>query len=1570
MSAELDDFDLQEAWDRACASFAKTAEGKCGLKDVDLGKGPIDRRTPTELVDQIAAHKADNEEQQAKHRTARDVVSKTAKCVQTLADLAAQPASSASPGAAVCCNAVSYLITAGRNYSKIFSSLEELFSRVSEVLERFVVYLREDKVDIDLALRKILVSMLLSFVSICELSIRVLHENRVKKFLKVILFSDDEGVMGEYDKLRNLCDNELQMKTTLTYQTVKQSQRALAEQSETLQVMQSGVAEISSTNKEGFQAMNTALAKIEKSQRDRDLDKARRGQREKVERAVGSDRSKAERSVFEAIRNAKVDRTGSWLHDEPVYQTWASTNEQDSSLLLLSGKEGFGKSYLTVGVIQDLTRRKAQAHDRNLQRILLAYVFFSHELKGDRSQHSKETRPISDALLSIIWQLCDDTVFLKEFSSSLDDTIKFDPSDDDQVLALFTKVLISLSDTNTSSFLLFDGIDHLDDKHSFGRHAKLLSQMLHIAEAHQHSSKLMPVPLMLPTDVECTTEARDAPVIRLCGSGVPSMLNEFTEGLCSQIFEISKGNNSDLEAFIEDRISRMSISKGQSDDVRELRATMPQQLIDITKGDFKNLEMLLDQISAKQRPSEIREALEKAQSGDTRIDTIDREIQQLNESLSNEDIRDLNELLLWALGSFRRTMTAAELEASLYLQNNEANFSSLVDRLRTRFSVLFTVDAADDNSNGADIGVCLKSESHREFLNQVSERQAAQRATTGGVVFASEIRMMKRVLRQFCDQELYEKFGFEGFFQQKTRPDDLITVGVAESHLQILYRCLKVIHDDRDALDPLRSYSIQYFPDHLAAIDLSLSDPVLKAQVGKLLIPLLIDDTLISRWWVREYPNMRVNWLCDDDDEYISALSLWLRDTAVTKLLEEDQKDCARQLAVPSKAPVEALSYVAKYMATRWLDGRWHQHETMQFTFLYAYLSKLKVSRTNEKPYPTDDDRNAAPTATLIKECRDWALEQLETDLDHETLRNVARTMREYGFYEDAIQAFQRSASMVENNWLIQAGLADTYALQGNYDEAVKLYNTSIPKIISGEALPFRDAVPADYLSFEQQQLGQCFVKLGKLQDGLDIFEEVFKRDPKRWEVVVDIINIRKQRGEFTEIIKFLQETRRETSQDEPQGSYFNQLFWMLSHRTDWHEAVFAAARMTDSVFFVKDVYVGVITAARALNRSKTYNPQARIQILGFLLYFTACYLFEQPFRRSNEAEAIALWEEILHLADHQPYGSSIDTIKYDAVKKLCGAYIGLAKAEEYDSPASRGHLEKLEALALDEDFGSSSQVDVHLLLARYLVLMGQHAQARDLVKGHMKVAFDLLSNADPSDDWQGFQRMGITLNFLGNEKNGLAAFSLITPMYFKYNNSLAKTTAKDGESNGDVANRAKANTSGEVQADAGAQEVCKSPNEMMDEAVRDDTTPTHVEAVTGLEKTGPSATGSSREKESPPIEGTADKESTPAASDTGPLDYGCDGFACEREWTWMADIYHCQDCLDIAFCDVHMAEVKSGRRFGTCKGDHTFLYVPPYDEEEAKKIGPEHLKVGDSVMPITEWLRGLKKEWGLEDGR
>jgi len=78
-----DEYDLHEAWEKACRSFAATAK-------FDLRQ---DRAlTPEEVISQLKAKRQKDDEKSAEFKVLKDVLWKSLTCIQTLGGIAAQGA--------------------------------------------------------------------------------------------------------------------------------------------------------------------------------------------------------------------------------------------------------------------------------------------------------------------------------------------------------------------------------------------------------------------------------------------------------------------------------------------------------------------------------------------------------------------------------------------------------------------------------------------------------------------------------------------------------------------------------------------------------------------------------------------------------------------------------------------------------------------------------------------------------------------------------------------------------------------------------------------------------------------------------------------------------------------------------------------------------------------------------------------------------------------------------------------------------------------------------------------------------------------------------------------------------------------------------------------------------------------------------------------------------------------------------------------------------------------------------------------------------------------------------------
>lgn len=132
-------------------------------------------------------------------------------------------------------------------------------------------------------------------------------------------------------------------------------------------------------------------------------------------------------------------------------------------------------------------------------------------------------------------------------------------------------------------------------------------------------------------------------------------------------------------------------------------------------------------------------------------------------------------------------------------------------------------------------------------------------------------------------------------------------------------------------------------------------------------------------------------------------------------------------------------------------------------------------------------------------------------------------------------------------------------------------------------------------------------------------------------------------------------------------------------------------------------------------------------------------------------------------IAVADPRGSSWD-IRYTGsvtAAKLASVYLQRAKDAGLKSSTAQEYLNRLAFLSSGKQDGNEDEVinvDTPLLLDRLYRLMGQEQQAKECMKGNVRVALDLLSDDDPGNDWQGYLALAVTLAPFNDDVNALAA--------------------------------------------------------------------------------------------------------------------------------------------------------------------------------------------------------------------
>ncbi|KMU86228.1 hypothetical protein CIHG_04016 [Coccidioides immitis H538.4] len=547
--------------------------------------------------------------------------------------------------------------------------------------------------------------------------------------------------------------------------------------------------------------------------------------------------------------------------------------------------------------------------------------------------------------------------------------------------------------------------------------------------------------------------------------------------------------------------------KSDQPDIQELKERIRTELTHGAQGDFFKLNYMLTEISKKRRRKEIEEALEHAD--EDRQATIAREIERLRQTLGDEDIEDLNELLTWVIV---REKYSALLEVSEY-QTLTVTSQSIIEYFRAK------------------------------------AQQAAEDKATHTALHESEIAIVKRFLRNVCDDELFNKFGFEEFFQEKlSHRNTSIHADLDNMDLHILLSLLKAIYGElRSEVFTLIEYTCYWLPDHFREVDLALTPPGPQSTIGSQLIKLFTEEEYVDRWWTQDRMWMRTGWVYND--EYCSIVLGWFKDSAVVKGLTVNKG---------SGYKFAALWFVE--------DIYW---------WLLGYVTKVK-ERTGEGERVTSD---VSPTLEQILEVEKWAMKELGvTEQDSLWTVQMAITFRHYGFYEQAIERSTISKNLdSSSNWRAPFCLAQTHALQGRYKMALETLEEVIAMFRkNGDIMEeWCAAFYSDILYY----LREWNVELQE-------YEAANAHNPDSYEPILRIILILEAQEKYGEIIECLQSLDGEMDENG-----LTRLAAMMHRYADsklYHETITKAGRAAGQLETVKETYQVAIEAAT----SNTYRSK------------------------------------------------------------------------------------------------------------------------------------------------------------------------------------------------------------------------------------------------------------------------------------------------------------------------------------------------------------------------------------------
>ncbi|KAE8377093.1 hypothetical protein BDV26DRAFT_220671 [Aspergillus bertholletiae] len=1216
----------------------------------------------------------------------KDSFNKALQFIQTVGSIAAGAASQAFGPSDLCYNALIFVIQAWQGYKGIFEELAGLLEKCAEYLGRLEYHVQGG---MDAKLSKVACQHLLLFVEICDRTVQLRSRRRKLLAGVKILFLQDNGVTDLLARMESLVDKENRLVVAQTF--------ALA----------SDAATSSKANLALMQGFADSFAEDRAEQR-KEKDKHYREQI--ILEALSFDETKMNQesgqpeafwqTIYRNYLRQRVRGTGEWIFKEHKYIAWEKGRSR-GPILAIAGGEGTGKSFLTSTIIKHLNQRKAtETSDR---RISTGFYF----LEGNSRDELKNATNLETVAKSLVWQFSQsERIYLKSVAQICEHYGEIDPTDISKHLIFGNKDLASM---HITFYIVIDG---LGDTVGEG--------MLRFLERAS-----MPMP------------GRD---IRVLITGDPRCFEQLSQSgdVRFDCINISANNRSDVEKFIESRMDRMpALADCARLGIPELRDNIRDRLCAQTKGDYFKIDRTLDHISSLEYKTDIEQALDDASK--ERSQQITEEIENMNESRSEKELLEINEIVRWIVYG-KDLLTPKQMSAALYVRTGERSLLPLEQKLKIKYS-LFEVDRngkVDFRSSEIECYIPLRKLTHE--LEDSYGKEAAQ---------AAEVAMVKHFLLTVCPSEIYTKLKFDAYLTQLMKPKGS-RINKDDPHTgetKMALTCLDVLTEETDRKRTrLLTYARKYLIDHLSAVDLALADIACKSAVGIRLVKLFTEHNSIDillhcaesvddhalRFKIRRY------WLYSDNS--VNTILRWLSDSAVTSEIS-DTATLAWVTKVTSRAEADEdlLRPAAKRMAVHFLQEA-HSESFTKDAFLFVAGFVNKIERHKGVVTHEVNDSGYVYSVEEIMNVENWCQSVLDVGTKNALWHvQMGSLLEVFGLPRLAESRARQALALDPLDWRASYLLAKLVGTK----EGIQILAAPVGEHLASDRQWQQNPVQRTEFAKLLYMLGLLYWEDKCPSTAIIYCKMAMELDPTNYDRVTMVLSSLATEGRWQDIIVSLKGVKKSTHI--PQA--LPQMVIELWSADRFHQIFLQAALRTKHLDLLEETYEVAINILLERQNHAT---------LCYIRYYYATAVYSL---RGHESKAIAEWEKVLAEVPH----SHLYTILPLLVSKLGPLYLHKAQTLGHDTEAAASYLQKLEALIPDAAPESDALLPPKLYLARYYQAQGDVLRAKQITRDIVKRALETLSHEDKDNASYAYLTLLTVFLPLEDNSNMLASLAMLS---------------------------------------------------------------------------------------------------------------------------------------------------------------------------------------------------------------
>lgn len=495
-------------------------------------------------------------------------------------------------------------------------AIDNVFSQVASALLQFQIYRSMENLDPQL-LRQIHM-VLASFVKLCAHVVKFRQggkRGRLSERLKVV-FAMNTDLDDELSEFKDLLQGQKDVEGTVTLKEVMETKKDLEHLSMTVVTfgkITEEILQVTQETQKGVRSLN------DDSERTKELTKIR--ETLSIAPTVHLDTTTTQTCTDLASKCS--EDTGSWIWENDAYKSWRDLKGKD--ILVVSGSPSSGKTSVCALITKRLEEQK--------NRTYVAHYFFPASTK--KSDDNKNS--VQSCLKYIAFQIARvDTVVRKALAKVCDtNPAVFRPPGSSDLNALWKELKIGMAGSTATYCVIIDGIENLPDKQS----ESLLRFIFDLQPGKDQVGR-----------------------VRILVSGTDSLFDKHRITASTAWIQMEKNNQDDMRIVIQETLNKQRLLQNPkpNSDQEKAKSSILEKIPQKVNGSYSllriELERVMRQLSKRTGLEDLDRMLKQSTS------SHETAIQDLERSLTADEIAELNELLKWVLwgGEY---FTLAQLEA-------------------------------------------------------------------------------------------------------------------------------------------------------------------------------------------------------------------------------------------------------------------------------------------------------------------------------------------------------------------------------------------------------------------------------------------------------------------------------------------------------------------------------------------------------------------------------------------------------------------------------------------------------------------------------------------------------------------------------------------------------------------------------------------------------------------------------------------------------------------------------------------------------------------------------------------